>query len=388
MYKLFFHFILFFSLSLSVVAQENEGIQFFHGTWEEGLQKARQENKLVFVDGFTVWCGPCAYMVKNVFPQKEVGDFYNRNFICMKIDMEKEGKELAKRYNVVAYPTFLFVTPEGYVAHRSMGGLKVEAFIALGKEALKIGHNGHEERFAKGERNEVFLKEYFQEMLTLCMADQVEATLEQLYKEQGRKILHDKDYWTAFDCCAANIESPLSSAFLKDYKKLCKIHGAFAVEQKTRNLYASISKVMNLYDRNGRKEVFSEEKKKEYFRLMEERKVPNCAALQQEIEFIYLLRSGKYEEAYALGEKALANADARVLGNWATLGERMVRQNQAVRTQMAEWMKRAIAIGVDASLQEEAQSVLNDLTTLDSPAYKKGGSRITIPSRGYLPVKK
>ena len=225
-------------------------------------------------------------------------------------------------------------------------------------------------------------------MLTLHLADQVEATLEQLYKEQGRKILRDKDYWTAFGCCAEKIDTPLSLAFLKDYKKLCKIHGAFAVDQKTRNLYASISKVIDLYDRKGRKEVFSEEKKKEYFRLMEERKVPNCAALQQEIEFIYLLRSGKYEEAYALGEKALANADARVLGNWATLGERMVRQNQAVRTQMAGWMKRAIEAGVDVSLQEEAQSVLNDLTTSASPAYQKGGSRITIPIRGYLPVKK
>ena len=117
---------------------------------------------------------------------------------------------------------------------------------------------------------------------------------------------------------------------------------------------------------------------------MEERKVPNREALQQEIEFIYLLRSGKYEAAYALGEKFLANADARVLGNWATLGERMVRQNQVVRTQMAEWMKRAIAAGVDASLQEEAQSVLKDLTTSATPAYQKGGSRVTIPIRGYL----
>ena len=147
---------------------------------------------------------------------------------------------MAKRYNVIAYPTFLFVTPEGYVAHRGMGGMKkAEDFIALGKEALKIGHNGHEERFAKGERNEAFLKEYFQEMLTLHLADQAETTLGQLYQEQGRKILRDKDYWTVFDCCAEDIDSPLSLAFLKDYKKLCKIHGAFAVDQKTRNLYAT-----------------------------------------------------------------------------------------------------------------------------------------------------
>jgi uncharacterized protein YyaL (SSP411 family) len=59
--------------------------------------KAKKENKLIFVDAYASWCGPCKLMVKNIFPLKTVGDYYNSHFINAKIDMEKgEGIELAK----------------------------------------------------------------------------------------------------------------------------------------------------------------------------------------------------------------------------------------------------------------------------------------------------
>ena len=37
----------------------SQGIQFETGSWKEVLQKAKQENKLIFVDLYTTWCGPC-----------------------------------------------------------------------------------------------------------------------------------------------------------------------------------------------------------------------------------------------------------------------------------------------------------------------------------------
>ena len=386
MNKIWISLILLFSLTLPAAAQEGEGIRFFHGTWEEALQKAKQENKMIFVDCYTVWCGPCAYMAKNVFTLKEVGDFFNEHFICLKSEMEREkdGLMLKERYNVVAYPTFLFITSEGYVAHRDLGGMNKDKFLALGRKALEIGHNGYEERFAKGERDEAFLKAYVSASVDSHAADLVENILNQLYEEQGAKILRDSVYWTAFDCCAADTEAPLSLAFLKDYKKLRKTHGQFAVDQKVRNLYASIAKVLTLYDRQGRKEVVSQAKKDSLFAVMAERKVPHYEMLQQEIDFILLLRAHQYEEARALGEKALADADARTLCNWATLGERHTRDNGEIRRKMAEWMKRAIEAGVDPSMQEEAEAVLNDLTTSDRPILQKGQFRKSIPIRGYL----
>lgn len=72
---------------------------FRHISYAEGLKAAKAEGKLLFVDFYTEWCGPCKMMANNVFPQKDVGDYMNAKFVCLKIDAEKgEGVELAKRY--------------------------------------------------------------------------------------------------------------------------------------------------------------------------------------------------------------------------------------------------------------------------------------------------
>ena len=132
MNKIWISLILLFSLTLPAAAQEGEGIRFFHGTWEEALQKAKQENKMIFVDCYTVWCGPCAYMAKNVFTLKEVGDFFNEHFVNVQVDMEKgEGRDLAKRFNVTAYPTLLILDNEGNLRHRITGTRSPREFVDL-----------------------------------------------------------------------------------------------------------------------------------------------------------------------------------------------------------------------------------------------------------------
>ena len=92
-------------------AQKKSGIDFrTDKKWSEILDLAKTENKLIFVDVYTDWCGPCKEMDKEVFPLKAVGDKYNTSFINYKIDAEKgEGKLLRKRYNVQVYPNYLFV---------------------------------------------------------------------------------------------------------------------------------------------------------------------------------------------------------------------------------------------------------------------------------------
>ncbi|HET9053144.1 MAG TPA: thioredoxin family protein, partial [Cyclobacteriaceae bacterium] len=52
------------------------GIHFETGTWAEILAKAKQQNKYVFLDAYTTWCGPCKWMDKNVFPTAEAGAYF------------------------------------------------------------------------------------------------------------------------------------------------------------------------------------------------------------------------------------------------------------------------------------------------------------------------
>lgn len=87
---------LIFLIAISFNAQSKTGINFQAKNLDEAKKLAKQENKLIFVDLYTTWCGPCKLMKKNTFPNPELGELFNKNFISLYIDAEKEGTELAK----------------------------------------------------------------------------------------------------------------------------------------------------------------------------------------------------------------------------------------------------------------------------------------------------
>ena len=109
----------------------NQGIAFFEGTLQEGLDKAKTENKLLFVDCYTTWCGPCKVLKKYTFTDANLGDFMNDKYISMAIDMETtEGEAVAKKYGIEAYPTLLFLDKYGRVVNHQVGGIGAEALLA------------------------------------------------------------------------------------------------------------------------------------------------------------------------------------------------------------------------------------------------------------------
>ncbi|WP_439184934.1 thioredoxin family protein [Carboxylicivirga taeanensis] len=114
-----------------------DGIQFTHASWQEIIAKAKSENKIIFADCYTTWCGPCKMLAKQVFPQKEVGDYFNANFINVKIDCEKgEGIDLKNKFGVSAFPTMLFIDPSNEkVLHRVVGFRPAEELIKEAKGA-------------------------------------------------------------------------------------------------------------------------------------------------------------------------------------------------------------------------------------------------------------
>lgn len=86
------------------------------------LEAAKAENKLVFVDFYTTWCLPCKLMDEDVFTDQEFGTFMNDNFINYKIDAEKGGgPDLALVYQVMVFPTLLFLDSNGRVLVRKDG---------------------------------------------------------------------------------------------------------------------------------------------------------------------------------------------------------------------------------------------------------------------------
>ncbi|WP_316818654.1 thioredoxin fold domain-containing protein [Pedobacter nyackensis] len=114
-----------------------QGIEFNHGSWAEIKARAKQENKLIFLDFYTVWCAPCKKMAMEVFPLPAAGAFYNKHFMNVKVDAEKgEGIVLAKTYRPSGYPTLIFTDAEGKQLYRTTGAETAEELIKHGKIAL------------------------------------------------------------------------------------------------------------------------------------------------------------------------------------------------------------------------------------------------------------
>ena len=101
------------------------------------LDKAKNENKLVFVDIYTTWCVPCKMMERDVFSDKNIGNFFNDNFISMKIDAERgNGANIAAIFEVIAYPTLLFLDENGRILERKEGAAYHTELRRLADEAL------------------------------------------------------------------------------------------------------------------------------------------------------------------------------------------------------------------------------------------------------------
>ncbi len=128
-------FTLLFCLALTSFAG---GISFLENkAWKDVLALAKKQNKLIFLDAYATWCGPCKYLQSNVFTDSKVGDFYNKNFINVKIDMEAgEGPSLSEAFGVTSYPTLFFVNGNGELVHKAIGSMEVSEFLELGTAAL------------------------------------------------------------------------------------------------------------------------------------------------------------------------------------------------------------------------------------------------------------
>ncbi|TAE18329.1 MAG: DUF255 domain-containing protein [Bacteroidetes bacterium] len=138
-------------------------ITFEKGTWAEIKAKAQKEKKMIFIDAYTTWCGPCKMLDAQTFKNEEVGKYHNTTYINYKMDMEKgEGPAFAQEFKVSAYPTMLFFTKDGELAHRLVGFLPAEPFLTKSKDANNPDKQYYTllKKYEKGERKADFIRNF------------------------------------------------------------------------------------------------------------------------------------------------------------------------------------------------------------------------------------
>ncbi|MDQ3550670.1 MAG: thioredoxin family protein [Bacteroidota bacterium] len=117
--------------------EKGEGIQFIEADWNKALAEAKKQNKLIFLDAYASWCGACKLLKKNTFPDKEAGEYFNKNFVNVAMDMEKgDGPALSEMYAVNAYPTLIITDAEGKIITYTQGYIKPKQLIDFGKYGL------------------------------------------------------------------------------------------------------------------------------------------------------------------------------------------------------------------------------------------------------------
>jgi len=160
-------------VGFKLVAQTE--INFEKNTTIQALKaKAKKEKKLIFIDAYTTWCGPCKWISANIFTNKEVADYYNKNFINAKFDMEDqgEGTRIGSSYQVMCYPNLLFIDAEGKLIHRTAGvDQDPQFYIALGETAKdsKKCFAAVQERYKKEPTNTTYFAEYLTLVSNTCL---------------------------------------------------------------------------------------------------------------------------------------------------------------------------------------------------------------------------
>ncbi len=115
------------------------GIEFIEENWSKALQQAKDQHKLIFLDAYASWCGPCKLLKNLTFPNKEAGDFFNKNFINVSVNMEKGmGPILVEKFQVTAYPTLVIADANGNIVTYTRGYIGPKELIKFGEYALKI----------------------------------------------------------------------------------------------------------------------------------------------------------------------------------------------------------------------------------------------------------
>ncbi len=119
----------------------NDLMQFHHNdaaSLTKIVELANSENKLIFVDVYADWCGPCKLMDADVFSNEDTADFMKDNFINYKVDGEKyNGPNLGVMYGVASYPTLLILDQKGHILERSDGMIYQTGLLRMARSAIK-----------------------------------------------------------------------------------------------------------------------------------------------------------------------------------------------------------------------------------------------------------
>lgn len=219
--------ILFFTIILLGVYEATAQVNYFHGSLNEALVTAKKENKVVLIIGSTSWCGPCKNLAEKILTTPEAGDYMNPRLIVMKTILDKADPDsLAKKFDIKAYPTLVFLNSEGVEVSRKLGGAsKTKDFITAMEKCLDsdLSFQAREKRLAGDPSYAVEYANYLNEECR--MYDRANDVLLGALEERQSSDFYSDKTMKLIRGMSHNINSPILNFFIENKKKLCNEMG-------------------------------------------------------------------------------------------------------------------------------------------------------------------
>ena len=260
----------------SLAFAQTKTINFETESFADLKAKAKKENKLIFIDCFTSQCAPCKWMAKNIFTNDAVADYFNAQFINAQFDAGiGEGREIAKLYDLNAFPSLLFIDSDGKLVQRGAGSIEAEPFIQLAKDAFnpEKRYSKFTDEYASKKTNPAFMAAYIDAAYNnFLFSDEL---LQDYFKTQKDEDLADRVNWNMMRNHTSNYNSREFKFLLNNEEVFSKSYTADSVNEKIAAVFLN----------SGYSVIYNKESKSnDYKKYIDEIKKINFAS-QEEVIF-------------------------------------------------------------------------------------------------------
>lgn len=272
-----------------------QGIEFFKGTYPEAKILAQKDNKKIFVDAYTTWCGPCKKMVKETFTDPDVGRYFDQNFIALQLDAENEAEsEFFKDYTATAFPSLFWLDSHGDLMDMQIGFLDATGFLEATKSAseknLMAEYRILEKQWQTGERDFDLYQKYTR------MAYKVKPEIGKSIAEEYISSLTNEEILSieTFSVLQSFMRQPEDNVFfntlIKNWDHYMK--ESENPEENWSRLYSSLVRYASIYRNDKNMESYNQQ-----VNLIENLNFEHKELLLESIQLENLIFDEKYSEA-------------------------------------------------------------------------------------------
>lgn len=322
---------------LFTVFGANAQTKFFEGNLTEAMKRASAEQKYLFVDCYTDWCGWCKVADEKTFPNEEVGAFLSDRFINVKVDMERgEGVYLGAKYRVFGYPTYLIFTPDGNFVSKLSGFQSNNGkFITkIEKAMVDSVHPDYPSKiFDKVDFPDFYLNSFTRKDEDYKRSNPTRLEVQSWLNSQSS--LFSESAWSVI--CKFGVIGTFESKFLSAIDTYKKIYGVADVEEQLSNI--AYSKVKEAVTENSVAKLNSA------LEFVRKHFTTDIAERVNYYSLFYLEETSSWKEYMALVQKLVDENDTKkqieVMNNYCwTIYERI--DDPAAVELATQWMENLV----------------------------------------------